>query len=156
MGLEQAYLAIDRAPYTGYMHTCLLVVALDADPRDVVKMSHSSLACQARISRRKAQEAMKTFEAAGILTRFRFRDKRNPSAIWFQFHRAALFAFPRQRKIVTAKVLPQRVCGIVRGKAEKRLKATIDAAARESAERIKLYQSLGEPQRLAFLQALRH
>lgn len=155
MGLEQAFLAIDRAPYTGHLHTCLLIVALDADPRDVVKMSHASLAWQARISRRKAQEAFKTFEDAGLLTRMRFYRQRNPNAIWFQFHRDALFSWPRRGALVTGLVPPRRVCGLLRSKAEKSVRATIDAAARDSAERIKLYEQLDEPQRLAFLRTFR-
>jgi len=156
MGLEQAFLVIDRAPYTGHLHTCLLIVALDADARDVVKMSHASLAWQARISRRKAQEAIKTFEDAGILTRMRFYRRRNPNAIWFQLHRDALFMLPRRRALVTGSVPPRRVCGLPRGKVEKAVRATIDAAARDSAERIRLYQKLDETQRLAFLRTLRH
>jgi hypothetical protein len=159
--MEQAFLAIDRAPYTGHLHTCLLIVALDADVRDVVKMSHTSLAWQARISRRKAQAAFKVFEDAGLLTRFRFRHPRNPNAVWFQFHRDVLFTYPRggpaarRGPLVTRRVPPARVCGLPRPRVEKRVKATIAAAASDSAERIERYRQLPEAQRLAFLRALR-
>lgn len=155
MGMELAYLAIDRAPYTAHLHTCLLIVALDADHRDLVKMPHDSLAWQARISRRKAQEALARFEADGFLTRFRYRAAKNPQATRFQFHRDALFRHPVRRKLVTGVVPPRSICGKARSKEEKRVQATIRAASSEAAARVKAMLAFDDTQRLAVLRRLR-
>lgn len=155
MGMELAYLAIDRAPYTGRLHTCLLIVALDADHRDLVKMPHDALAWQARISRRNAQEALAQFEADGFLTRFRYRSPKNAQATRFQFHRDALFRHPVRKKIVTGVIPARSICGKPRSRQEKAVLATIHAASRDAAARVKALLAFDDTQRLAALRRLR-